>query len=194
MKLFPHAAKRRHGSEDSKGDVRTPGLFRRFQMRDLKCLSLAPAFTAGCPTIGSAPCFSARMGVCDPIPQRDCGRFSRPSLLLRIWAADSWPPPGYQRVSASVDADIHAGEECLSLAAANLADKTKVRFSGPTPSQICEKGAASTDRPAGAAARCTVERSRRIGSSGANGGPSGMSSARALNSAIISHPRGCSGI
>lgn len=62
------------------------------------------------------------MGVCNPIPQRHCGRFSRPSLCLRTWAADSWPPPDCQRTSpplmrcsrAGKNAPPYPGDEALT--------------------------------------------------------------------------------
>ena len=139
MKFFPHAVTRRHGSEDAQRDVRTPGLDRKSEIGNQKFLSLAPAFTTGCPTIGFAPCFSARMGVCDPIPQRDCGRFSRPSLLLRIWTADSWPPSCFQRYSAS-DASIVETGEYKVIAVGESTDKAKVIVFGVDLSRICPRG------------------------------------------------------
>ena len=42
---------------------------------------LSPLAFTGCP-IGFAPALRG-MGVCDALPQRNCGRISRPSLLLQ---------------------------------------------------------------------------------------------------------------
>ena len=51
------------------------------QMFGLRVANLLPAFTLSFyrSRMSRLACF--RMGICHPIPQRNCGRFSRPSLI-----------------------------------------------------------------------------------------------------------------